>query len=134
MRHHDLRAWMLAEAVELLDSADRLQRQFIQIGQTGESAYWEPPVDMYENDRELGLLIALPGVAPERFEVTLEQQAVVVRGERSFGSNLGPGTILRLEIPYGRFERRISLPDGNYQLVDVQLENGCLRLTLERLK
>ncbi|MDO8456180.1 MAG: Hsp20/alpha crystallin family protein [Burkholderiaceae bacterium] len=134
MRHHDLRAWMLAEAVELLDSADRLQRQFFQIGQTGESAYWEPPVDMYENDRELGLLIALPGVAPERFEVTLEQQAVVVRGERSFGSNLGPGAILRLEIPYGRFERRISLPDGNYQLVDVQLENGCLRLTLERLK
>ncbi len=134
MRHHDLRAWMLAEAVELLDSADRLQRQFFQIGQTGESAYWEPPVDMYESDRELGLLIALPGVAPERFEVTLEQQAVVVRGERSFGSNLGPGTILRLEIPYGRFERRISLPDGNYQLVDVQLENGCLRLTLERLK
>lgn len=134
MRHHDLRAWMLAEAVELLDSADRLQRQFFQIGQTGESAYWEPPVDMYENDRELGLLIALPGVAPERFEVTLEQQAVVVRGERSFGSNLGPGTIIRLEIPYGRFERRISLPDGNYQLVDVKLENGCLRLTLERLK
>lgn len=134
MRHHDLRAWMLAEAVELLASADRLQRQFFQIGQTSESPCWEPPVDMYENDRELGLLIALPGVAPERFGVTLEQQAVVVRGERSFGSSLGSGAILRLEIPYGRFERRISLPDGDYQLVDMQLENGCLRLTLERLK
>lgn len=134
MRHHDPRAWMLAEAIELLHSADRLQRQFFQLGHTGESPCWEPPVDMYENERELDLLIALPGVAPERFEVTLEQQAIVVRGERSFGANLGRGAILRLEIPYGRFERRIGLPYGDYRLVDMQLENGCLRLHLEQLK
>jgi HSP20 family molecular chaperone IbpA len=125
---------MLAEAVELLQTADRLQRQFFQIGQPGESPNWEPPVDMYVNDRELGLLIALPGVAPERFEVTLEQQAIVVRGERSFGANVGPGAILRMEIPYGRFERRILLPYGGFRLNEMLLENGCLKLTLERLK
>lgn len=134
MQRHDPRAWMLAEAVELLQTADRLQRQFFQIGQTGELPNWEPPVDMYENERVLGLLIALPGVKPEQFEVTLEQQAVVVRGERSFGASFGPGAILRLEIPYGRFERRIGLPEGDYRLVEMQLENGCLRLHLEQLK
>lgn len=134
MRYPDPSAWMLAEAVELLQTADRLQRQFFQIGQPGESPNWEPPVDMYVNDRELGLLIALPGVAPERFEVTLEQQAIVVRGERSFGANVGPGAILRMEIPYGRFERRILLPYGGFRLNEMLLENGCLKLTLERLK
>jgi len=125
---------MLAEAVELLQTADRLNRQFFQIGPPSESPCWEPPVDMYVNDREVGLLIALPGVAPERFEVNLEQQAIVVRGERSFGASLGPGAILRLEIPYGRFERRIRLPYGSFQLTEILLENGCLKLTLERLK
>ena len=125
---------MLAEAVELLQSADRLQRQFFQIGQASDVPCWEPPVDMYENGRELGLLMALPGVAPDRFEVTLEHQAIVVRGERSFGTSIGPGAILRLEIPYGRFERRIGLPYGGYRLVEMLLENGCLRLTLERLE
>jgi HSP20 family protein len=58
----------------------------------------------------------------------------VVRGERSFGASLGPGAILRLEIPYGRFERRIRLPFGSFQLTEILLENGCLKLTLERLK
>ncbi len=134
MRHHDTRAWMLAEAVELLQSADRLQRQFFQIGPPSELPTWEPPVDMYVNDRELGLLIALPGVAPERFEVTLEEQAIVIYGERSFGANAGPGAILRMEIPYGRFQRRILLPYGSFRLADMLLENGCLKITLERLK
>lgn len=124
---------MWAEAVDLLQSADRLQRQFFQIGQSGDVPCWEPPVDIYDNGRELGLLMALPGVAPDRFEVTLEPQAIVVRGDRSFGASIGPGTVLRLEIPYGRFERRIGLPSGDYRLSEMLLENGCLRLTLERL-
>lgn len=134
MRYPDPNAWMLTEAAELLQVAGRLNRQFFQIGQPGESPNWEPPVDMYVNERELGLLIALPGVAPERVEVTLEQQAIFVRGERSFGASLGPGAILRMEIPYGRFERRIRLPFGGFRLSEMLLENGCLKLTLERLK
>lgn len=124
---------MLAEAVELLQSADRLQRQFFRIGPSSEAPHWEPPVDMYVNDHAVGLLIALPGVTPERFEVIMDQQAIVVRGERTFGANIGPGAILRMEIPYGHFERRIRLPYGRFQLADMLLENGCLQITLERL-
>lgn len=134
MRNPDTRTWMLTEAVELLFNADRLQRQFFRIGQAADFPRWEPPVDMFVNDREVGLLIALPGVPPDRFEVTLEQQAVLVSGERSFGANFPSGSILRMEIPYGRFERRIQLPYGTFQLGEVILENGCLRLTLERMK
>lgn len=123
---------MLAEAVELLQSADRLQRQFFQIGHVDNAPGWEPPVDMYENEGVLGLLIALPGVSPERLAVSVESQAIVVRGERSFGIHSGPGAILRLEIPYGRFERRIGLPDAGYRIADMQFEYGCLRLHLEQ--
>lgn len=125
---------MLAEAVDLLHRADRLQRQFFQIGQPGQSPCWEPPVDIYLDARELILLIALPGVAPQGFEVSLEAQAIVVRGERSIGAHVGPGAILRMEIPHGRFERRILLPEGDFRLnEDMRLENGCLKITLEKL-
>jgi HSP20 family molecular chaperone IbpA len=81
----------------------------------------------------LCLVLALPGVASDHLEVTLEEGAVVVRGERSFGAGLPVGEIIRLEIPYGRFERRVTLPYGNYRLAEVQLENGCLRLNIEQL-
>jgi HSP20 family protein len=125
--------WMLAEAVELLEYADRLRRQFFWIGQPGEIPSWEPPIDMYLNDGELCVLIALPGVAPERFEVNLEHQTILVRGQRSFDANTGSGAILRMEIPYGRFERRIPLPVGDFRLREVVLKDGCVRLLLERL-
>ncbi len=134
MRIQNPMAWMLAEAVEQLQFADRLQRQFFRISEAGEGPCWEPPVDVYGDEAELGILVALPGVAPDRCEVALEPMAVVVRGERGFDTHLGRGAILQMEIPYGRFERRIGLPEGVYQMADMQLENGCLRLRLERLK
>lgn len=126
-------AWLLAEAIDWLQGAGRLQRQFFQLGQPGDLPRWEPPVDLFGNEQTLCLLIALPGVAPERLDVRLEQRAVVVRGERSLAGHFAAGTILQLEIPYGRFERRVPLPDADYRVVDMVLENGCLRLSLERM-
>lgn len=123
---------MLAQAVDLLHSADRLQRQLFHIGHVDDAPCWQPPVDMVANERQLALLIALPGVAPERLSVSLESQCLVVRGDRLFGANLGQGAIVRLEIPYGRFERRIGLPAATYRLADMQFEHGCLRLHLEQ--
>jgi hypothetical protein len=38
----------------------------------------------------------------------------------------------RLEIPYGRFERRLALGPGHWDLVDRRLADGCLQLLLAR--
>jgi len=134
MRQPDTSAWMLAEAIELIQSAERLQRQFFVLGTVAKYPHWEPPVDMVVNDRELGLLVALPGVNSDNLEVTLDQQSILISGERTFGTSLGEGSILRMEIPYGRFSRRILLPYGAFQFNEMVLENGCLKLTLDRMK
>ena len=126
------RSWVWAEALELLRGAERLQRQVFQIG-AAEAPGWEPPVDLYETGDGLTLCVALPGVAVPELEVSLEAGTVVVRGERAFPGAFQRAIIYRLEIPYGRFERRIALPAGQYQLVDRRLENGCLTLGLRRL-
>jgi HSP20 family protein len=126
------RSWVWAEALELLRGAERLQRQVFQIG-AAEAPGWEPPVDLYETGEGLTLCVALPGVAANELEVSLESGSVAVRGERAFRVEYQRAIIYRLEIPYGRFERRIALPAGQYQVVDQRLENGCLTLDLRRL-
>ncbi|HEY6241319.1 MAG TPA: Hsp20/alpha crystallin family protein [Burkholderiales bacterium] len=132
MTYRDPRSWVWAEALELLRGAERLQHQFFQIG-AAEAPGWEPPVDLYETGEGLTLSVALPGVAANELEVFLESGSVVVRGERAFPVEYQRAIIYRLEIPYGRFERRIVLPAGQYRLVDRRLANGCLTLDLRRL-
>ena len=133
MGPRDPRSWMWAEALELLQDAERLQRQFFQIGVLQGAPCWEPPIDVYESDDELRLLVALPGVTPQQLEVVLAPNLIVVRGERSLPANSRRAAIRRLEIPYGQFERRIALPAGRFELLDRRLEYGCLTLTLRRL-
>jgi HSP20 family protein len=133
MTARDPRSWMWAEALDMLHDAERLQRQFFQLGVNQGAPCWEPPVDLYENGDELTLLVALPGVTPQQLEVVLAPGMIIVRGERSLSTSSRRAAIRRLEIPYGRFERRISLPEGRFEPVDQRLEHGCLVLTLHRL-
>ncbi|MGP1676117.1 MAG: Hsp20/alpha crystallin family protein [Burkholderiales bacterium] len=123
---------MWAEALELLQDAERLQRQFFQIGVIRGAPCWEPPVDLYEDGNELRLLVALPGVTPQQLEVVLAPGLIIVRGERSLPTNARRAAIHRLEIPYGQFERRVALPPGQFEPIDQRLEHGCLILTLRR--
>jgi HSP20 family molecular chaperone IbpA len=132
MKRRDTGHWMWAEAVQLLEEADRLQRQCFQLaGQPGKPR-WEPPVDIYEGANELLIDLALPGVMPERLEVELNGEQLVVRAERRVPPRRPGTTIQRLEIPYGLFERRLVLPAGPWSMSVQEFAHGCLRLLLTR--
>ena len=76
-------AWMWAEACELLERAERLNRQFFQPRPAAaRRPTWEPPVDILETDTELWILVALLGVGAERVEVLVQEATLVVAGER----------------------------------------------------
>jgi HSP20 family molecular chaperone IbpA len=125
---------MWAEACEMLDRADRLHRQFFQISTSQRRGpNWEPPVDLYETEEEIGILVALPGVEPANVQVVIEDGTLIVTGMRAMPAADRASVIRRLEIPHGRFERRIELPVGRYELRRRDLVNGCLLLTLRKL-
>jgi len=124
--------WMWAEAVDLLEQAERLQRQFFRLSGGADRPGWEPPVDVYSNGDEILVEVALPGVPAERVTVMLSAEELVVRGERSLRRRPAGAAIHRLEIPYGRFERRIGLPPARWELAAQEFANGCLQLLLAR--
>lgn len=121
-----------AEAIDLFERADRMQRQFFRLAAGAERPRWEPPVDVYSRGDEILVEVALPGVPSERVELVCAPGELVVRGERRLPSQWSSAPIHRLEIPYGRFERRLALPAGAWQLVDQNFANGCLQLLLAR--
>ena len=135
MASRDPMKWMWAEALEMMERADRLHRQFFQVGCTeAKGPSWEPPVDIFESETELAILVALPGVSPEQVDVVAEGGSILaVRGERPLPGAFRDASIRRLEIPYGRFERRIELPAGRYEIHRRHLIDGCLLLTMRKL-
>jgi HSP20 family molecular chaperone IbpA len=134
MRARDPRNWMWAQALEMLDQAEQLQRQFFAPGPSSPGrASWQPPVDVIETDLEYWILIALPGVPPHRVSAHIDGGALVVQGERPMPAKSFPGAIRRLEIPYGRFERRIPIAPGRFELREQRFDNGCLVIGLCRI-
>jgi HSP20 family protein len=92
---------------------------------------WEPPIDVLETDREVLILIALPGVDPDDVEAAIDDGTLVVSGRRVLPAELRNARIHRLELPQGRFERRIPLPLGRYAITRFS-SNGCLGLRLAK--
>jgi HSP20 family protein len=126
------RYWMWSEAFEMLARAERLHRQFFQPPSRTSSVAWEPPVDVLETDRALLVLVALPGVNPEEAKAVIDDGALIVSGIRTYPSEMLTATIHRLELPQGRFERRVRLPPGRYGPIHRSDANGCLIITLQK--
>jgi HSP20 family molecular chaperone IbpA len=117
----------------MLEQAQRLQRQFFRFGHAAHAQpRWEPPVDIVAFGSEIQITVALPGVAPEHVQVRIEGDALSVVALRIRPVNERTTQIHRLEIPYGRFERRIALPPGHYEVLEQGCSNGCLVLRLTR--
>ncbi|THD52961.1 MAG: Hsp20/alpha crystallin family protein [Bradyrhizobium sp.] len=133
MSNKDPINWMLSNAIETLARAERLHQQFLNLQPlTGtREPSWEPPIDVLETDREVLILIALPGVDPDKVVAVIDKGALVVSGRRVLPAELRNARILRLELPQGRFERRIPLPLGRYTITRFAA-NGCVGLRLAK--
>ena len=73
---------MWAEACALLKQAEQLHRQFFEPSREGSKTRWEPPIDVFETERQLWIIAALPGVPPEAVRVEIEGEMLIIAGSR----------------------------------------------------
>jgi len=125
--------WMWSEAFALLARADRLHREaFRPIASSSRTPAWEPPVDILETDSELLVIVALPGVDADEIEAAIVDGDLMIAGTRLLPRELQSAVIHRLELPQGRFERRVRLPVGTYRQPRRLVADGCLLVRLEK--
>ena len=134
MTSRDLSNLMWGEALSLLEQADRLHRQFCRPVAALAPA-WEPPVDVIETADALLVHVALPGAEADSVLIELEPGAIAISARRLLPLDASASQLERihaLEIPYGRFERRIGLPMHALTLTGRKLQDGCLTLTFSK--
>ncbi len=127
------RDWMWSEALAMLSRAERLHRDmFKPAGTQARQPAWEPPVDILETEFEVLALVALPGVEADDAQAVIEDGDLVIAGTRVVPEQLRTAIIHRLELPQGRFYRRLRLPVGRYSTVRRATAAGCLVITLQK--
>ena len=131
---NDPHDWMWSEALSMLARAERMHQQMFTPGAAHRQASWEPPVDVLETEREVLVFAALPGVDVAQVEAAIESGVLVIAGKRVLPPELTSAVIHRLELPQGRFERRVPLPPGRYDSVRRAEAHGCLVISLSKLK
>ena len=74
------------------------------------SGIWTPPTDVYETEENLVVKMEVAGMREEDFEVSVEDQVLILRGTRPDRNERR--AYYQMEIRFGKFEISIGLPAG----------------------
>jgi HSP20 family protein len=94
---------------------------------------WVPACDIYETAREIVVKAELPGLKKEEVLVSIENNVLMIRGERKFEEEVKRENFHRVERTYGEFLRSFTLPsfiDANNILAE--FKDGLLVVTLPK--
>ncbi|HZJ56213.1 MAG TPA: Hsp20/alpha crystallin family protein [Myxococcaceae bacterium] len=115
--------------------SDDMERVFFGGGQglgaVGFGQRFIPNVDVEERDDRIVVRADLPGVKLDDFRVEIEDDALVLQGERRSEREDTRGGVRRFERSYGTFRRVIQLPRGaNPEAAEAKFENGVLEIDI----
>jgi HSP20 family protein len=92
-----------------------------------------PPVDVYEDEHSITLKIEVPGIDEKEIDVSVENNTLTVRGQRSFEKDEKEENFQRLERMYGSFTRSFTLPNTvDLEQVTAQYDKGMLKVRLAK--
>jgi HSP20 family protein len=92
---------------------------------------FRPPLDLLQTERELIIEMGVPGVELHDVDVELREGTVTVSGTRS-GDDPQLRSYYHAELPRGSFHRVVNLPQGVSGEPRVEVENGIIRVRLQR--
>ena len=101
-------------------------------GEAGTRA-WAPALDIAERNDAYVVTVEVPGIKPEQLDITLENGALTISGERRFETETKEQQFHRIERRYGAFRRSITLPNRvKADAIDASFEDGVLRVVVPK--
>jgi HSP20 family protein len=115
------------------DEMDRVFRRYS--GESGEEGVsrgsWWPALEVTEKDGNLNVCAELPGLKPEDVKVEVDENRLIIHGERRREQEGREGGQYRSERSYGSFYRSVPLPEGAaVDKAKAEYTNGELRITI----
>ncbi len=97
------------------------------------SGQWMPAIDVYDSKDNFVVKADLPGLNKEEIEVSIEDDTLILKGEKKQESETKEQNFYRSERLYGSFFRAIALPATvDPSKVVAEYKDGVLKLTLPK--
>ena len=94
---------------------------------------WSPAVDIYETDKEIVLKAELPEMQEKDIDIKVEDNNLIISGERRMEKEVKEENYHRVERSYGKFLRSFSLPSNvDSQKISARFANGLLTIEMPK--
>jgi HSP20 family protein len=95
-----------------------------------ENRYMVPPVDIYETDHALAVIVDLPGVQKDDVDIRVDQDILTIKGKVKYTP---PKELVRGEFSLLDFFRQFQLSDEvDQEKISAESKNGVLTITLPK--
>lgn len=102
-------------------------------GQLENVSRWVPTVDVIEEQDLYVLKADLPGVDRKDIEITFEDGALTLKGERSESAESDHDGYQRIERSYGKFQRTFRMPENiDAESITAKSEQGVLEVRVPK--
>jgi HSP20 family protein len=129
----------LREFSAMQDRINRMNRLFLESSrpEVPEEALtttsYAPPVDIYEDERNITLKLEVPGIDEKDIDVRIENTTMTVHGERKIEKEEKEENFRRVERQYGEFTRSFTLPSSvDLAQVSAHYDKGVLKINLPK--
>ena len=141
-REPDLGSWLDAPSDLMRRFRDEMDRLFEDFGfgnlasslPSRESlglGLWAPQVEVFQREGQMVIRADLPGLTRDDIKVDVTNDAITIDGERKQEHEESEKGYYRSERSYGRFSRRVPLPEGvNADTATANFRNGVLEITM----
>ena len=104
------------------------------VARSGGSSYsFVPKVDIVETDKAYEVQVAVPGLAKEDFKIDLNENHLIISGERKFSKERKEANVHVVETQYGNFRRSFSLPENiDAAKIEAKYNNGILEIAIPK--
>ena len=110
---------------------DRLFGEFTSGRDSAGFDAWAPAIEVQERDGKHIVHAELPGLSPDDVKVEIENDLLVIQGERRSEQQSTEEGSRRTERHYGRFYRAIPLPEGaNAEQAHASFRDGVLEVSM----
>ena len=94
---------------------------------------WVPSVDISETEKEITVKAEIPGIDKKDIEISLEENHLVIKGEKRGETEETGKHFHRVERCYGSFYRSLQLPATvEKDKIDATYKNGVLTVVLPK--